>query len=99
MGSRREPLRVPSSSRRGADSPGASRVQGKATEIPPEPRDGLRSAAVLRSRRDVFVAEDYWTLGDAFFEDAKEAATAGADTAADGFLRRARACWWAAGRL
>jgi hypothetical protein len=74
-------------------------IQGKATETPPEPGDGLRSAAVLRSYPDVFRAEDYWTLGDAFFEDAKEAAAAGAETAAEGFLGRARACWWAAGQL
>ena len=54
---------------------------------------------VLATRPQPFLAEDYATLGDAFFEDATEAGRLGATRAAETYLRRARACWWIARQL
>lgn len=59
----------------------------------------LRHTAVLASRSRPLVAEDYNAVGDAFFADATDAARLGATTAAESFVRRARACWWIARQL
>lgn len=54
---------------------------------------------ILATRLQPLVAEDYDTLGDAFFTDAAEASQVGATRAAETYLRRARACWWTARQL